>query len=305
MEPASFALAIAAIPGIFKSTVDCFEYVKLGSEFGRDYTFSRAKLEAAEMQYTRWGVSMGLLEEPFDVGACFKNGGWQERDITKAKKWIGLINDAFENAKTTSERYKCSREDEDEQPEQLVVLDDKAQIQKLDEPGKKLLLSMRGITKSRQKHQSLAKKTSWALYRKNDFESLIETICRLIDNLVKLFPALEDPQRNLCREEIKEIKRAEIESVPRLIEVVGANDVVLNRAISEEVETAGQLLKNVWVNTEGFARVGDTHVSGSTGRSPGMSVTGLYITGAGTTQAGHYYGSGQQEAIHEQKRSGS
>lgn len=305
MEPASFALAIAAIPGIFKSTVDCFEYVKLGSEFGRDYTFSRAKIEAAEMQYTRWGVSMGLLEEPFDVDACFKNGGWEERDITKAKKWLGQINDAFEDAKKTSEKYKCSREDEDEQPEQLAVLDDKAELQKIDGPGKKLLLTMRGITKSRQKHQTLAKKTSWALYRKNDFESLIEMICRLIDNLVKLFPALEAPQKKLCREEIEEIKRAETESVPRLIKVLGTNDVFLNRAISEEVKTTGHVFKNVWVNTEGFARVGDTHVGGSTGRSPGMSVTGLYITGAGTTQAGHYYGSGQLEATDEKKRSGS
>ena len=34
-------------------------------------------------------------------------------------------------------------------------------------------------------------------------------ICRLIDNLVKLFPALEAPQKKLCWEEIKEIKRAE------------------------------------------------------------------------------------------------
>ena len=75
MEPTSFALAIAAIPGIFKSTVNCFEYIKLGSEFGKDYIFSRAKIKAAEMQYTRWRVSIGLLEEPFDVDACFKNGG--------------------------------------------------------------------------------------------------------------------------------------------------------------------------------------------------------------------------------------
>ena len=79
MDPASFTLAVAGLPGIFKASVDCWQYVRLGRSFGQDFGFCLAKLEAAELQYTRWGSSLGFFTDPSDVDALVKKtGAWRQ-----------------------------------------------------------------------------------------------------------------------------------------------------------------------------------------------------------------------------------
>lgn len=284
MELASFTLAVGSIPGIFVSCVECFQYVKLGQAFGADFGFCLAKLEAAELEFTRWGDAMGLLQTPFDPPALFSKGGhWKEADIKKAIKWLALIGDAFEDAKKTSQKFKLLHEDDDE-PEILEIPDETAELDKAQKPVKKLVLSLRKTTKRRQKQQSLGRKIQWALYRKADFESLIETICHIVDNLVKLFPALQDQQKHLCKEELKEV---EPETIPTLVKVLGENDKLLHLAISEEIKLKGHRFQDVTIDGSGFVRLGDTYQNIANAQPSGMSVTGLHIGGSGVSHVGH------------------
>jgi Prion-inhibition and propagation len=291
MDPISFSLAVAGIPALFKSGVDCFQYIRLGQNFGKDYGFCLAKIEAAELQFTRWAASMGLLDESFDVNALFNRGSWKEEDIKKARKWLGLINDAFEDARKTSEKYKLSFDDED-QPEVLGVPDPTTALDKAKPPVKRLVLSMREITKKRQRNVSVGSQIKWALYRKGDFESLIETVCRIIDNLVKLFPALEPRQKELANEEVKEVEK---ESIPELVKVLGQNDKLLNLAVTEEIKAKGHVFQDIVIDGKGLSRFGDTWEDGSMakGSSGGMSFSRMHIGGSGSTYIGHYYGSGK------------
>jgi hypothetical protein len=291
MDPVSFGLTVAGIPALFKSGVDCFQYIRLGQNFGKDYGFCLAKIEATELQFTRWAESMGLLDEPFDVNALFNRGPWKEEDIKKARKWLGLINDAFEDARKTSEKYKLSFDDED-QPEDLEVPDPTIALDKAKRPVKRLVLSMRKITKKRQRDISVGKQIKWALYRKGDFESLIETVCRIVDNLVKLFPALEPHQKELAKEEVKEVEK---DSIPELVKVLGPNDKLLNLAITEKIKAKGHVFQDIVIDGNGFSRLGDTWEDGSMakGSGGGMSVSRMHIGGSGTTHIGHYFGSGQ------------
>ncbi|KAJ4194442.1 hypothetical protein NW759_016522 [Fusarium solani] len=283
MEPPSFALAICGIPGIFKSAVDCFQYIQLGRNFGKDYGFCLAKLEAAELQFTRWGQATGFLQEPVDIDSLFQRGPWNEADIKKVRKWLGLINDAFQDAKNRSERYKLSVEDDE--PELLEIPDQGGELDKAGPPTKHLVLSMRQVTKNRQKRLSMGKKIGWALFRKADFEALVETICRLIDNLVNIFPAHYNSQKELCQQEVKSLQA---ESIPKLVEVLGTNDKLLNLALSEEIQSRGHDFKDVWIDTSGFVRLGDTYENVSNPKPSGMAFTNLHITGSGTTHAGHH-----------------
>ena len=243
-----------------------------------------AKLEAAELQFTRWGATMGFLKEPFDHDALFKASLWSEEDIKKAKKWMGHIQDAFDDAEKISDRYKLSLEGDEDESEILEVLDRDAELEKTEPKVKRLVYSMRKITRRRQKEMGLGKKMKWAIYRKTDFESLVEVISRLVDNLVKLFPALHPQQKELCQEEMKSIEK---ESIPALVEVLGKNDKFLNLAIAEEIKTHGNVFQDVVVDGTGFTRLGDTYENAPHVKPKGMKFTGLHIGGSGTTHAGH------------------
>ncbi|GKZ61174.1 hypothetical protein AnigIFM49718_007880 [Aspergillus niger] len=285
MEPASFSLAVAAIPGIFISCVECFRYVKLSGAFGADFGFCLAKLEAAELELTRWGDAMGMLQVPFDPNALFAKGPWKEDDINKAKKWLALIEDAFEDARNISNKFKVTYEDDDE-PEILEIPDELAELEKTEEPVKKLVFSLRKVTRRRQKLSSLGKKVQWALYRKADFESLIQTICHLVDNLTKLFPALQDQQKKLCKEEMQIFQP---ESIPALVSVLGNNDRLLQLAISEEIREKGHKFEYVTIDGSGFVRLGDTHQNITKPTYNARSVSRLHAGGSGVTHVGHRF----------------
>lgn len=285
MEPVSFSLAIAGIPGIFKSCIDCWAYVRLSRSFAKDFGFCVAKLEAAELQLTRWGASMGFLTEPFDPDALFKKADtWNASEIDKAKRWLGLIQDAFEDAEKQSAKYKLRIEDEGEQLELIEVPDQDAELEKSESKVKKLALSLRKITKRRRNKIGPGKKAAWAIYRKAEFESLIDTICSLVDNLVKLFPALHSEQKALCHEEVKSV---DTDSVQTLVAVLGQNDKLLNQAISDEIKTHGHIFENVVVDSSGFVRLGNTYEGVPNAQLSGMRFTGARFGGSGTTHAGH------------------
>ncbi|KAJ5911288.1 uncharacterized protein N7473_000591 [Penicillium subrubescens] len=226
---------------------------------------------------------MGLLQTPFDPPALFKNGNSEEKEVKKAIQWLALIEDAFEDAKKTSQKFKSLHEDDDE-PEILEIPEETAELEKGEKHMKKLVLSLRRATKRRQKEASLGRKIQWALYRKADFESLIETICHLVDYLVKLFPTLQDQQKQLCKEELKEV---EPESIPTLVKVLGENDKLLNLVIFEEIKKKGHRFENVTIDGSGFVRLGDTYQNIANAKPSVMSVTGLRIGGSGVSHVGH------------------
>ncbi|RMJ18064.1 hypothetical protein CDV36_002266 [Fusarium kuroshium] len=282
MEPASFALAIAGVPEIFKSCVNSFNYIQLGRSFSEDFGICIAKLEAADLQLSRWGEAMGFFNESFAPDALFQKGLWDEKDVKKAKKWIGLINDLFEEAEETSNRFKARHEDDE--PELLEVPDQTMELEKATKTVKKTVFSLRSLTRHRQKETSLVRKAQWALYAREDFDRLVRDISELVEKLVVLFPALQPAQEALCQKEAEQI---EPEVIPTLVKVLNGKDKFLNHALAEEVKVRGHRLQGAKIQQNGLITVGDSFKNVFEGLAPGADVSDVDISG--TLKVGHQY----------------
>lgn len=298
----SLSFAVAGIPGIFTSCVDCLQYIRLGQRFGKDFGFCLAKLEAAQVRLTRWGEPIGLLENKVDI-----KGPYKDADVIKAYKWLGQIEAAFEEAKEVSAKY-ADRQTKKGKHGNLEFLD-KDNTLKSGSSIKTLVVSMKAVSMERQKYLRLPRKMTWALYGKDSFDSLIEDLVTLINNLVELFPSNKPRLEELCKEEIGGLEK---ESVLDLVEVLKnegeksneTDDEILSKAISDHIETHRLEFGDVKVNGNGITRLGDEHGYRS-GIKPGdLKVKTLDIKGSGYTQVGHvFYGNQGAQGMHSHGKS--
>lgn len=60
MDPASFAISVAGLVGIFNACMDCFEYIQLGRSFGEDFGKCMLRLDVVRLRMSRWGTAAGL-----------------------------------------------------------------------------------------------------------------------------------------------------------------------------------------------------------------------------------------------------
>jgi hypothetical protein len=296
-EPVSFALAIASLPSIFVSCVDCFQYTRLGQRFGKDFGFCLAKLEASQVRLTRWGEPIGLLQNKVDI-----KGPYEEADIIKAYEWLGQIEAAFEEAKETSAKY-AERQQKKGRHEDLEVGDEDKMLEPKSST-KSLVLSMKIVARNRQKHLSLPRKITWALYGKDSFDSLIEDLVGLINNLVELFPSTKPRLQKLCEQEVSNLDK---DSLLDLAEVLknddknlnNTDDKILSKVIGDHIEAHRHEFRNVKVDGTGIIRFGDEH-GFQAGVKPGsIKVDGMDIKGSGYSHTGHvFYGSQGAQGMH-------
>ncbi|KAH7350237.1 prion-inhibition and propagation-domain-containing protein [Pyrenochaeta sp. MPI-SDFR-AT-0127] len=296
-DPASFALAVAGLPAIFVSCVDCFEYIRLGRRFGKDFGFCLAKLEAAQVRLTRWGEPIGLLENKIDV-----KGAYKEADIIKAYEWLGQIEATFEEARETSAKYAEKQQKKGRHGDLEILDGDK--IPGANNSTKSLVMSMKTMARNRQKHLSLPRKITWALYGKDSFDSLIEDLVSLINDLVELFPSTKPRLQELCNEEIGKLDK---ESVLDLVEVLknddknldNTDDKILSKTIDDYIEAHRHEFHDIKIDGSGTNRFGDEH-GFQAGVKPGsIKVDGMDIKGSGYTHAGHvFYGPQGAQGMH-------
>jgi hypothetical protein len=288
-DPVSLSFAIAGIPGIFKSCLSCFQYVRLGKRFGKDFGFCLAKLEAAEVRLTRWGEPIGLLEDKVEI-----QGSYEEEDIIKAYKWLGQIEAAFEEAKEISENYAVKQRKKGKH-EDLEPLDEEDALRSHDSI-KTLVATMRRVATDRQTHLALPRKITWALYGKNSFDSLIEDIVTLINDLIELFPSTKPRLQELCQQEVN---RLDQESILSLAEVLNngdgnpdqTDDSLLSKAIVDHIENHRLEFNNIKIDGDGIHRFGDEHGFQSGVKPGNIKVDGMDIKGNGFTHTGHvFYG---------------
>ncbi|KAJ4229133.1 hypothetical protein NW759_003857 [Fusarium solani] len=225
---------------------------------------------------------MGFLEEPFDPEALYKKGLWHENDVKKAKKWLSLISDLFEDAQKATNRFKSKHEDDE--PELLEVPNQATALDKSKHGAKKLVYSIRKLTQRRQKETSTANKTKWALYARDDFDKLVKDISELVEKLVVLFPALQPAQEALCQKEAEQI---DPEVIPTLVAVLGDKDKLLNHALAEEVKAKGHRLQGIKIQKDGLTTVGDSFKNVFDTLAPGADVSDVDVSG--TLKVGHQY----------------
>ena len=222
MEPAGLTVGVIGLAGLFNNAVDCFDYVQIGRKFGKNFQISLLKLDAARLQLSRWGQSLGLGKSLEGV-QTLDDTTLSAEDVSQAERTLGQIQDLFADAEGISKRYQNQG-----WPEQnLAIHDPSADLNPI--PAS-LHQKMRELAIKRQNQTSLKKKAKWALYEEKHFSRLIEDVTELVNSLVTLFPAAQPAQRNLCDIEVSEMDFEG--SLPVLKEVAAGQDSNLEAALS-------------------------------------------------------------------------
>jgi Prion-inhibition and propagation len=288
-DPLTIAAAIASIPGTFVACVDCFQYIRLGKRFGKDFGVCLAKLEAAHMQLTRWGEPLGLLENKFDT-----KGAYSDADVIHANEWLGLILSAFQEAGEISAKY-AERQKKKEKHQDLELLNAETDLES-NPSMKQLYLSIKGVTTARQKHLSFPRKVTWALYGKDDLTELIENLVNLINNLEKLFPSNKPRLQELGKQEVANLGKEIVLDLAELLKndnekLDHTDDPILREAIREHIDRHSLEFDDVKIDGKigEVTHLGDDYARGSKQAAGNLHIKKLDIKGEGNTRAGHTF----------------
>ncbi|SPO02848.1 uncharacterized protein DNG_05525 [Cephalotrichum gorgonifer] len=278
MEPISFTLALGAIPSIFTSCVDAFKYVQYGRDFERDFGVTLCKLEASELRLTRWGAAMGI-EGPGSKLA----GPYGQEEIKSAYHWLREIEKSFDAAMETSARFKSRNS---AKPERLRLLDSHAEPKKGDDPLRGLHGNMRSIIDGRLK-PGKRNLVAWVLYKRGAYQTLVEDISELVDNLLELFPSTADKQAQLCKDEVKGMSS---DRLKLLGDVIGDEDDLLKTVIETELEQRAIRVGEVRVADSFVGQIGDNVESA--GQASSIDVGAVIGSGHSTLHIGSNIGTG-------------
>jgi hypothetical protein len=257
MDPVSLTFALAGIPGIFVSCVECYEYIQFGREFASDFERSLCRLEAAEMRLTRWGVSMGIDSANSKLSAS----DFPEEEIIQAYHWLTEIKAAFDSAIATSSRYKNTAATK---PDKLQTLDTETEIGKQGDVSLQTLHQRFSTLRRSRIKPRKRDRIAWALYRKSAFENLIDTISELTSNLTDLFPAVRPVQQDLCKAEVKGLDG---KALALLDQAIGDQDEILKPVLLQEAASQPNIFRDIEVKDYFYGQFGDNVAPGATGRS--------------------------------------
>ncbi|OAG06629.1 uncharacterized protein CC84DRAFT_1162983 [Paraphaeosphaeria sporulosa] len=237
MEPVGLTVGVVSLASLFNNAVDCFEYVQLGRNIGKDFQTSMLKLDNARLRLSRWGKAVSLSGDIAEVQSL-ESTALSAEDVPVAESLLGKILDLFADAEEVSVKFKSRAVATDSS---LIVHD--AQTD-LDLVHRTLHEKMRDLSIRRQNKTPLRHKVKWALYEKKHFQRLIEDIIELVNALVETFPAVRQAQRDLCSVEASEIGTNG--SLSALESVIAGQDEDLQAAISAILKSNG--VTNTWNN---------------------------------------------------------
>jgi hypothetical protein len=213
-ETAGLVIGAVSLTAIFTACVDCFEYVQLGRNFGKDYQRSLLKLDIVKLRLSRWANAANESHNQYQVPLG------SPVEAQKVEVILGEIVACFADAERVSQRFKPKGNNTTE----LQLYDANTDL----EPSLQTMhIKMRDLALKRQRRSNVRQKASWALYEKKYFDRLICDVTQLVEGLIQLFPATQRLQSELVVEEIQEI-----ESLPAFTEVKTAAEGIDSLLVS-------------------------------------------------------------------------
>lgn len=271
-ETAGLMIGAVSLTAIFTTCVDCFEYVQLGRNFGKDYQRSLLKLDIAKLRLSRWANAADESHNQYEVSVG------TPAEAQKVEEILEEIVACFADAERVSQRFKTKSNDSIE----LQIYDSDMDLK----PSLRTMHDkMCDLALRRQRRSTVRQKTAWALYEKKYFDRLISDVVQLVEGLTQLFPATQQRQSELVVEEVREI-----ESQPALSEVeatAGDIDGLLLSSIQQALAAQGthHFTRNT-VTGEADVRYGDQYARGAQHIGPGHS----FIENIASRKAKAHYG---------------
>jgi hypothetical protein len=233
------ALSVAAL---FNNCVNCFEYIQLGRDFGRDYERCQLKLDIAKTRLSRWGQGVAINED-----ARFSTHEPQDVSSQQVQAILEEIEQLFRSVRKSSKRYEIGVNQED-----LT----RFRIEDMQPVTRKLHNRLDAIVSQRQKRTSLYKKAAWALYDGKNFDKLVGHVTGFVDDLEKLVP-VESARRTLVEMEIEEV--VDEPSLIALRDAAADTDSNLSQVVANRLEMCRGInhARNVQIEEKARVRVGD------------------------------------------------
>lgn len=219
IEAFDIVVDVVSIAVVFTTCVDCFEYIQFERRFERDYQTNLLILNCSRIRLTRWDQTVDIQND-----SKMKKLDATLEQIQTVKNTLYQIFVLFVDSTKISQQYKLSE-----------TIDKDLSVFFTDNMNSIFVAlnnNMRKLTIKRQKKNNILKITQWALYRKSEFKSLIEGIFLLMNNIERIFFALQ-AQITLIRQKATEFhdRRA-----LKLIESAAENvDSLLQNAVKEVV----------------------------------------------------------------------
>ncbi|KAI2780572.1 hypothetical protein F4815DRAFT_445164 [Daldinia loculata] len=181
---------------------------------------STSPLYGMRLRLSRWADSINQSDSRISVQS--------EEEIDKVKSVLGQIIYLFEETEKKSAKFKGMKIDITSVPAGGYP---DADIESLHQKMKSLALK-------RQKRSSFAQKASWALYEEKYFKRLIEDLEPLVKDLVEMFPAVKEQQRQLSIEEAQELQAER--GINALQEANDGEDELLRESIAQAMAGQGK-----------------------------------------------------------------
>lgn len=100
VETAGLVISAVSPTAIFTTCVDCFEYVQLGRNFGKEYQRSLLKLDIAKLRLSRWADAADESRNQYQVPVG------TPAEAQKVEEILGEIVACFADAERVSQRFK-------------------------------------------------------------------------------------------------------------------------------------------------------------------------------------------------------
>lgn len=279
METARLAIGAVDLSNVFTTCVDCFEYVQLGRNCGKDYKRSLLKLDLVKLRLSRWADAVNESNTHFD------GLGSSADDARMAAEILREIIIVFANTEKASARYKTKAA-----AGELAVYNADTDL----EPDlQSMHHKMRELAIRRQQRSNFTQKAAWALYEEKHFRRLIEDVTAHVDALIKLFPAAEQRQQQRCLQEVMDIQSEP--GLPALEQAAEGVDEQLRSYVQQVIANQGShsFTKNRAVG-EARARYGDEyadeHAGGTTTTGAGHTYDSNKAAGKSRVHYGNVYG---------------
>ncbi|KAI4634257.1 uncharacterized protein J4E87_001429 [Alternaria ethzedia] len=223
-EAAGLTLGALGIAALFNNALECFQYVRVAKDFGQDFETYRIRLHLSEIRLSHWGSAVGVTDTDDETPLHCSPG---EQEI--AQRTLGQIIKLFQ---VTEEKAK-GLERRSSEPE----LSDR--MRKLCDKMNKLALGR--TNKASKAKDGLYAKTKWALFSREGFVNLVESITSLVNDLECAFPnGIREKRERLCNEDVEELVADEPGLSTLLKDALGEDDKQMQSVLQKAVAATHQ-----------------------------------------------------------------
>ena len=178
MDPVSTALGIVSLGSLFSTCIECLGYFTDARDFDKDRNVLLVKLDFERNKLLIWGNAMGILNEP---GESILTTLGQAKDAFQRSSFLlECIISLLTDAESLQQKYGLRNSDGTESRRNWSIVS-KSNLEVFRPTLKRFLLRNPKETDNR-KHR-IWSKIKWAIFDKQKFQSLINDLKDLVDQL--------------------------------------------------------------------------------------------------------------------------